>query len=146
MGSYSRLELQSDASDFVKRVRKEHHSQANVGSRVLSYSFGISGIHFGNREIRNFTDGTLQPEQWRRVLKCGVNWLRDIYLQKHQFEPRVQELLFAEVEQHYKVPTAVTKNWLMINAGLFRESMRRVKTKAILVVLRSIRYYFTPLR
>jgi hypothetical protein len=32
--------------------------------------------------------------------------LRDIYLQRHQLEPRVQELLFAEVEQHYEVLVA----------------------------------------
>ena len=32
--------------------------------------------------------------------------LRDIYLQRHQLDPRVQELLFAEVEQHYEVLVA----------------------------------------
>ena len=71
--------------------------------------------------------------------------LREIYLKKHQLEPRVQELLFDEVEHHYEVPTAITKNWLRINAGLIRDSMRRVQTKAIQGV-RSIRTYFAPQR
>ncbi|KAI2494762.1 hypothetical protein MHU86_19757 [Fragilaria crotonensis] len=71
--------------------------------------------------------------------------LNDIYMRRQQLEPCVQDLLFEEVEQHYEVSTAVTKNWLRINSGLFRDSMRRVKTKAIQGV-RSIRTYFAPIR
>jgi hypothetical protein len=66
--------------------------------------------------------------------------LNDIYMRRQQLEPRIQDLLFEEVEQHYEVSTAVTKNWLRINSGLFRDSMRRVKTKAIQGV-RLIRTY-----
>jgi hypothetical protein len=71
--------------------------------------------------------------------------LRGIYHHKHHMEPRVQELLFDNVEQHYAVPTAITRNWLAIDTGLVRESMRRVKVKAIQGV-RSIRTCFAPLR
>ena len=67
--------------------------------------------------------------------ESGASWkrrqLRDMYQQKHHLEPRVQELLFDNVEQHYAVPTAITRNWLAINTGLMGESMRRVKVKAI---------------
>lgn len=71
--------------------------------------------------------------------------LQDIYQRRHDLEPRVQDLLFANVEQHYEVPTFITKNWLASHTGLIRESLRRVKAKAIQGV-RSIRTYFNPIR
>ena len=71
--------------------------------------------------------------------------LHAIYEKRHQLEPRVQELLFARIEEHYKVPPAVTRNWLAIHTSLLQDSMRRVKAKAIQGV-RSIRTYFAPAR
>ena len=70
--------------------------------------------------------------------------LQDMYQQKHHLEPRVQELLFDNVEQHYAVPTAITRNCLAINSGLVRESIRRVKAKAIQGMIDS--NIFCPLR
>lgn len=71
--------------------------------------------------------------------------LQEIYQHRQDLEPRVQELLFANVDRHYEVPTSVTRNWLAAHTGLIRESMKRVHAKAIQGV-RSIRTYFQPIR
>jgi signal transduction histidine kinase len=71
--------------------------------------------------------------------------LQDIYQRRQDLEPRVQELLFADVTHHYEVPLSVTRNWLAAHTGLIGESMRRVKAKAIQGV-RSIRTYFNTIR
>ena len=58
-------------------------------------------------------------------------------------EPSVQELLIENAEAHNEQPLTHTRNWLAQNAGLFKESIRRVKKKALTGV-RSIRTYFQP--
>ncbi len=71
--------------------------------------------------------------------------LRVAYDNKHQYEPRVQELLCRDILQQLQRPTWVTRNWLTVNAQVFRESMKRTRNKAIAGV-RSIRLYFAPIR
>jgi hypothetical protein len=71
--------------------------------------------------------------------------LRAAYDNKHQYEPRVQELLCRDIADQLQRPTWVTKNWLTVNAQVFRESMQRTRNKAIAGV-RSIRSYFAPIR
>jgi hypothetical protein len=43
----------------------------------------------------------------------------------------VQRLLLPEVHEHLLRPTWVTRNWLATNVGIFRESMRRVRYRAL---------------
>jgi hypothetical protein len=71
--------------------------------------------------------------------------LREVYNNRNQMEPRIQELLYREEHQHMQRPLWVTRNWLATNAPVFRESMRRARTNATTGV-RSIRSYFDPIR
>jgi hypothetical protein len=71
--------------------------------------------------------------------------LREVYNNRNLMEPRIQELLYREEHQHMQRPSWVTRNWLVTNAPVFRESMRRARTNAITGV-RSIRSYFDPIR
>ena len=71
--------------------------------------------------------------------------LHEVYDHRHHYEPRVQELLCADIQEQLQRPTWVTQNWLTVNAPLFRDSMRRVKNTAI-AGMRSIRSYFAPIR
>ena len=66
-----------------------------------------------------------------------------VYQQRPFMEPSVQELLMENAEAHTAQPLTQTRNWLAQNAGLFKESIRRVKKKALTGV-RSIRTYFQP--
>ena len=53
-----------------------------------------------------------------------------IYRQQHDYEPRVQELLFEDEEDHSRQqPTTVIQNWLSANEQVFRESARRLRSR-----------------
>jgi hypothetical protein len=66
--------------------------------------------------------------------------LEEIYSQRSMYETHVQELLHRELEDHDQRSLAVTKNWLLSNAPIFRQSYRRVKRKVV-TGMRSIREY-----
>lgn len=68
--------------------------------------------------------------------------LNQIYQQHHLMEPpSVQELLHNSPEEHQDQQLHTTRNWLAQHTTLFKESVRRVKKKAIQGV-RSIRSFF----
>ena len=67
--------------------------------------------------------------------------LEQIYDKRFHMEPSVQTLLHQDLHQHLRQPTWVVKNWLTINTPIFRDSIRRVRTRATRGV-RSIRSYF----
>ena len=94
-----------------------------------------------NEELHGRDSATRAATEIREI----TNALRTVYERKHQYEPRVQELLMDEEHQHLSKPHWLTKNWLTVNAPIFRESARRAKAKAISGV-RSIRSYFSPAR
>ena len=71
--------------------------------------------------------------------------LNEVYELRSQLEPRVQELLMRNEQDHMQRPRWVTWNWLAVNTPAIQESARRVKSKAIKEV-RSIRSYFAPVR
>jgi hypothetical protein len=89
-----------------------------------------------NEELHGRDSATRAATERREI----TNALRTVY---DQYEPRVQELLTEEEHQHLSKPHWLTKNWLTVNAPIFRESARRAKAKAILGV-GSIRLYFPP--
>jgi hypothetical protein len=67
--------------------------------------------------------------------------LAEIYAQRSQFEPSVEQLLLPDLHNHMQRPTWVNQNWLAVNASIFRESLRRARLRATNGV-RSIRSYF----
>jgi hypothetical protein len=71
--------------------------------------------------------------------------LKEVYELRPQLEPRVQDLLMRNEQDHMQRPLWVTRNWLAVNAPAIQESARRVKSKAIKGV-KSIRSYFAPVR
>ena len=68
--------------------------------------------------------------------------LRDLYDQRNQMEPNVQELLFETLEEHYEQPTWVTWNWLSMNSTTMQASIKRARRRAITGV-QSLRKYFS---
>ena len=69
--------------------------------------------------------------------------LRTIYDHREQLEPQTRQLLFNEVQEHLQRPSWVTRNWITINAPVFKASLRNAKKRAVNGV-RSIRTYFPP--
>jgi hypothetical protein len=57
--------------------------------------------------------------------------LDNVYAQRTMMEPCVQELLLPDATHHSQHSLTTTKNWLAIHSPLFKESVRRVKAKAI---------------
>ena len=80
----------------------------------------------------------------QRAIRREVNrQLDQIYQHRHMMEPRVQELLFDSPEDHQHQQLHITRNWLAQHSTVFKESIRRVRKRAIQGV-RSIRTYFQP--
>jgi hypothetical protein len=67
--------------------------------------------------------------------------LEVIYQNRHLMEPSVQEILYDQPEDHARQPITTTRNWLAQYAPVFKESIRRAKSRALRNV-RSIRSYF----
>jgi hypothetical protein len=67
--------------------------------------------------------------------------LEQIYDKRFHMEPSAQALLCHDIQQHLRQPNWVLKNWLTINTPIFKDSIRRAKTRATRGV-RSIRTYF----
>ena len=85
-------------------------------------------------------DAVTRAQAQRREVRRQLDL---VYQQRPFMEPSVQELLMENAEAHTAQPLTQTRNWLAQNAGLFKESIRRVKKKALTGV-RSIRTYFQP--
>ncbi|KAI2502333.1 hypothetical protein MHU86_12137 [Fragilaria crotonensis] len=92
-----------------------------------------------NEDVHGADQRTQAEAQRREVTRR----LGEIYDQRSQLEPQVQQLLLPTLQDHIQRPTWVNHNWLAVNANIFRESMRRARSRAIQGV-RSIRTYFTP--
>jgi hypothetical protein len=69
--------------------------------------------------------------------------LKDIFRQQPFMEPHVQALLLESPEAHTTQPVSTTRNWIATNRTVLRNSVCRVKTRALRGV-RSIRLYFQP--
>ena len=69
--------------------------------------------------------------------------LETIYRQRPFMEPQVQALLLESPDVHTTQPVSTTRNWIATNRNVFRNSVRRVKTRALRGV-RSIRTFFQP--
>ena len=69
--------------------------------------------------------------------------LEEIYSQRSFMEPQVQALLLASPEAHTTQTVSTTRNWIATNRNVFKNSVRRVKTRAIRG-MRSIQSYFQP--
>lgn len=80
----------------------------------------------------------------QRVLRREVQrQLDQIYQLQHMMEPSIQDLLYDTPEDHQLQQLHITRNWLAQHSVLFKESVQRVKKRAIQGV-RSIRSYFQP--
>lgn len=64
------------------------------------------------------------------------------YQNRHLMEPSVQTLLYENPEEHERQQLTTTRNWLAQHGQVFKESIRRVRSRAIQNV-RSIRTYFS---
>ena len=69
--------------------------------------------------------------------------LERIYRDRNLMEPQVQALLHDSPDDHAQHSVTTVRNWIATNRNLFKQSVRRVKTKALQGV-RSIRTYFQP--
>ena len=67
--------------------------------------------------------------------------LDNIYRDRELMEPDIQTLLHESPEAHAEDPVSTTRNWIATHQTLFRNSIRRVKNRALLG-MRSISSYF----
>jgi hypothetical protein len=86
--------------------------------------------------------GATETAKTRAIANEVRRDLSDLYDQRNQMEPNVQELLYDTLEEHLEQPTWVTKNWLAMNSTTMRASIKRARKKAITGV-RSLRQYFS---
>ena len=85
-------------------------------------------------------DTTTRTQAARRE----VEWtLIEIYDFRARMEPSVQELLCAEVSDHFGQTVKHNQNWIAVHGPLVRTSIKRAKDKAIQGV-KSMRQYFLP--
>jgi hypothetical protein len=92
-----------------------------------------------NQDLHGHTE-TERNEAIRRDVRRE---LEVVYQNRHLMEPSIQDLLFAQPEDHERQQLTTTRNWLAQNTPIFKESIRRAKSRALHNV-RSIRTYFLP--
>ena len=126
-----------------------NHNRPLEELKGLSLTWQISLIKFvwerwhtlwrqRNQDVHGF-DATTRAEASRREVRRNLN---DIYRNRNMYEEHVQQLLLHDVEDHERFHVKVTKNWISLNAPIFRESFRKVQQRA-LGGMRSIRSYFS---
>jgi hypothetical protein len=86
--------------------------------------------------------GTTSAEKNDAMRRDARRQLEVIYQSRHLMEPSVQALLYDEPEEHDRQQLTTTRNWLAQHSQVFKESIRRVRSRAIQNV-RSIRTYFS---
>ena len=91
-----------------------------------------------NGEVHGHDERTRAEASRRKVRRQ----LTEIYRNRSLYEEHVQRLLYTNITEHEHHSLGVTKNWLSINAPIFRESYRRVKRR-VTTGMRSIRDYFS---
>jgi hypothetical protein len=97
-------------------------------------------------KIRNdLVHGSSTKTQEDALRNQTTREVSQIYDHRDQLEPQTRQLLFSEVNGHLQRPSWVTRNWLIINASIFKETLSGVKKRAVAGV-RSIRSYFAPTR
>ena len=67
--------------------------------------------------------------------------LNQIYHLRNHTEPSAQELLHNDIRDHLQQPPSMIRNWLSIHSSLFRQSIKRARSRAIQGTV-SIRNYF----
>jgi exonuclease III len=126
-----------------------NHNRPLEELKGLSLTWQISLIKFvwerwhtlwrqRNQDVHGF-DATTRAEASRREVRRNLN---DIYRNRNMYEEHVQQLLLHDVEDHERFHVKVTKNWISLNAPIFRESFRKVQQRA-LGGMRSIQSYFS---
>jgi hypothetical protein len=90
-----------------------------------------------NQDVHG-NDQRTQAEASRRE---ASRQLGEIYRNRNLYETHVQKLLHGDISDHEHHDFRVTRNWISVNAPIFRESLQRVKKRA-LSGMRSIRSYF----
>jgi exonuclease III len=93
-------------------------------------------------EIRNQkVHGVTQAQQQQKQHEKVIAELCEIYENRNNYEPRVQDMLFETVEEHSQHSYRDVHNWLAVNRKIFQQSATEVQRRAIRGV-RSIRMYF----
>jgi hypothetical protein len=110
--------------------------QSNVIQLVWEQWYGVWKMR--NQEIFGHNEQSRKEASKREVRRQ----LTEIYRHRPMYEAKVQSLLHRDVEEHEQQSFGVTKNWLSINAPIFRESLRRVE-RQVATGMRSIRDYFS---
>ena len=91
-----------------------------------------------NSDLHGYDNATRQAAE-RRELERAVG---NIYTQRHLLEPRVEQLLYPEVQDHIVHPTSRLRNWLSTVTPLMQESQRRERIRMTRGVM-SIRPFLT---
>ena len=131
--AYSRRPQHGDTQ--IKRTGAKWQTQLIVHIWTqweLAWSDRNNALHGHNLSTQN----TAIRREVRRQLEV-------IYQNRQMMEPSVQELLLENPMEHDQQQLTTTRNWLAVHGPVFRESIRRVRNRAIQNV-RSIRSYFTP--
>ena len=92
--------------------------------------------------ITHILHGTTTAEKNAAMRREVRRQIEVIYQNRHLMEPSVQSLLYDEPEDHDCQHITTTRNWLAQHGQVFKESIRRVRSRAIQNV-RSIRSYFS---
>jgi hypothetical protein len=99
---------------------------------------------FGVWDMRNNDQHGEDTTTRTQAARREVEWtLIEIYDFRARMEPSVQELLCAEVSDHFGQTVKHNQNWIAVHGPLVRTSIKRAKDKAIQGV-KSIRQYFLP--
>ena len=75
--------------------------------------------------------GADTSQRARMERREALRTLREIYDQRHQYEPSAQELLMNEIREHEIMTTKQIQNWLAINATVLQSNNKRAKKLAI---------------
>jgi hypothetical protein len=86
--------------------------------------------------------GTTTAEKNEAMRRDVRRQLEVVYQNRQFMEPSVQSLLYDDPEDHESQQITTTRNWLAQHGQVFKESIRRVRARAIQNV-RSIRSYFS---
>jgi hypothetical protein len=129
--------------DYYARQAHSIETKRQTGQRWQTAIIGTLWTNwFLLWEIRNKAlhgaDSRQQAMAERRTVE---RMLIDVYDNRNQLEPSVQQLLCRDITEHFSKTVGYNKNWLAVHGPLVKMSIKRVKEKAIQGV-KSIRHYF----
>ena len=96
-------------------------------------------LEMQNKDQRG-EDTTTQTQAAQQEVERTLIEMNDF---RAHMEPSVQELLCADVSNHFGKTVKYNKNWIAVHGPLVRTSIKRANEKEIQGV-RSIRQYFLP--